>query len=60
MASTATFVEPQQLHCPGCRDRVLCEPPTDSDPGLGFCHRDGSPLCGQRAGGLVVEPIEDW
>jgi hypothetical protein len=60
MAITATVVECEQLHCPGCREQVLCEPPTVDDPGLEFCHRDGSTLCGQRAGGSVVQPIEDW
>jgi hypothetical protein len=62
--STGTSIEQDQLRCPGCRDTVCCEPPTShpetSDGSeLGFCHRDGSVLCGQLAAGPVVEPVEE-
>ena len=58
MTTTTRQAQADQLHCPGCRDTVLFEPPT-GHPELGSCHHDGSVLCGQRAGGPVVEPIED-
>lgn len=35
---TSSWVEPSDLMCPGCRERVI-------DAGDGFTHRDGSALC---------------
>jgi len=56
------FVDPEQLICPGCGDRVRPEPPgywrvADGLPAPGFSHRDGSALCRSRDG-VVAEPVE--
>lgn len=56
------FVDPDQLICPGCGDRVRPEPPgywrvVDGLPAPQFSHPDGSALCRERAG-TVAEPIE--
>ncbi len=56
------FVDPEQLICPGCADRVRPEPPgywrvCDGLPAPGFSHPDGSALCRHR-NGTVADPIE--
>jgi hypothetical protein len=58
---TRCFVDPEQLHCPGCGAQVRCAPPTglsaEGMPVPEFSHPDATPLC-RRADGTLADPIE--
>lgn len=55
------LVDPDTLHCPGCREPIRCEPPRDwpatAGPAPLFAHRDRTPLCPDTRG-RISEPIE--
>lgn len=51
------LVDPDDLICPGCRGGAVELPMGGPGEGSGFVHRDGSVLCGTRAG-RPVEPVE--
>jgi hypothetical protein len=56
------FVDPEDLVCPGCGERVRCAPPAywrviDGLPVAQFSHPDRSALC-RTAVGVVAEPVE--
>ena len=56
------FVDPENLICPDCGERVRCAPPgywrvRDGLPVPGFSHQDATALCRTRSG-AVAEPIE--
>ena len=63
VSTPARYVDPEQLICPGCGERVRCEPPgywlvTWGLPAAGFSHQDASALCLTRATGCPGEPVE--
>jgi hypothetical protein len=61
-AGARRFVDPEDLICPGCGERVRCAPPAfwpvcDGVPVAQFSHLDRTALC-HTAAGMVAEPVE--
>ena len=57
------YADPEALVCPGCGERVRCEPPgywlvAWGLPAAGFSHQDATALCLARATARPGEPVE--
>jgi len=60
---TGQYVDPKDLICPGCGERIRCEPPgywvvAWGLPAAGFSHQDASALCQWASTGRPAEPVE--